>query len=87
MKKPSQPLECLPKGPRLPNLIGVRVGDAVRLTGSSTGGRAELRRAASVAFGFLGLLLADPIVAAIKTALEDLSRRKGGAASAAGHKK
>ena len=27
-------------------------------------------------FGFLGLLLADPIVAAVKTTLEDLSRRK-----------
>ncbi len=28
-------------------------------------------------FGFMGLLLADPIVAAIKTTLEDLSKRKG----------
>jgi predicted PurR-regulated permease PerM len=27
-------------------------------------------------FGFLGLLLADPIVATIKTALEDVSKRK-----------
>jgi len=27
-------------------------------------------------FGFMGLLLADPIVAAVKTTLEDLSRRK-----------
>ncbi|QDP19690.1 AI-2E family transporter [Sphingomonas xanthus] len=29
-------------------------------------------------FGFMGLLLADPIVAAIKTTLEDVSRRKAG---------
>ena len=29
-------------------------------------------------FGFLGLLLADPIVATIKTALEDLSKQKAG---------
>jgi predicted PurR-regulated permease PerM len=28
-------------------------------------------------FGFLGLLLADPIVATIKTALEDISKQKG----------
>ena len=28
-------------------------------------------------FGFLGLLLADPIVATIKTTLEDLSKQKG----------
>jgi hypothetical protein len=34
---------------------GVRVGVAVRLTGSSTGGRAELRRAATWALGILGL--------------------------------
>ena len=31
-------------------------------------------------FGFMGLLLADPIVATIKTALEDLSKRKAMAA-------
>ena len=31
-------------------------------------------------FGFLGLLLADPIIAAIKTTLEDLSKRNGTAA-------
>lgn len=30
-------------------------------------------------FGFMGLLLADPIVAAVKTTLEDISKRKGGA--------
>lgn len=30
-------------------------------------------------FGFMGLLLADPIVAAVKTALQDLSKRKGAA--------
>lgn len=33
-------------------------------------------------FGFMGLLLADPIVAAVKTTLEDLSKRKTGAAKA-----
>jgi predicted PurR-regulated permease PerM len=33
-------------------------------------------------FGFLGLLLADPIVATIKTTLEDLSKQKGLAAKA-----
>ena len=39
-------------------------------------------------FGFMGLLLADPIVAAVKTALEDLSKRKVTAAAApAGGKK
>ena len=34
-------------------------------------------------FGFLGLLLADPIVATIKTTLEDLSKQKGKAKQAA----
>ena len=34
-------------------------------------------------FGFLGLLLADPIVATIKTTLEDLSKKKAGARPAA----
>ena len=34
-------------------------------------------------FGFMGLLLADPIVAAVKTTLEDLSKRKKIAPSAA----
>jgi len=29
-------------------------------------------------FGIMGLLLADPIVATIKTTLEDLAKRKGG---------
>jgi predicted PurR-regulated permease PerM len=38
-------------------------------------------------FGFMGLLLADPIVAAIKTALEDLSKRKLGAPAPATKKK
>ena len=38
-------------------------------------------------FGFMGLLLADPIVAAVKTALEDLSKRKVAAAPAAARKK
>lgn len=33
-------------------------------------------------FGFMGLLLADPIVATIKTALEDLSDKKGAAPKA-----
>lgn len=33
-------------------------------------------------FGFMGLLLADPIVAAVKTTLEDISKRKGGARQA-----
>jgi predicted PurR-regulated permease PerM len=28
-------------------------------------------------FGIMGLLLADPILATIKTTLEDLARRKG----------
>jgi predicted PurR-regulated permease PerM len=32
-------------------------------------------------FGFLGLLLADPIVAAVKTTLEDLSKRRTGKAA------
>ncbi len=35
-------------------------------------------------FGIMGLLLADPIVAAIKTALEDLSGRKAPAGKAKG---
>ncbi|HVF36624.1 MAG TPA: AI-2E family transporter [Sphingomicrobium sp.] len=34
-------------------------------------------------FGIMGLLLADPIVATIKTALEDLSKRRSAAAKAA----
>ena len=38
-------------------------------------------------FGFMGLLLADPIVATIKTALEDLSKRKEGAAPAPARKR
>jgi predicted PurR-regulated permease PerM len=38
-------------------------------------------------FGFMGLLLADPIVAAVKTALEDLSKRKTAASPAAVRKK
>jgi predicted PurR-regulated permease PerM len=38
-------------------------------------------------FGFLGLLLADPIVATLKTTLEDLSRQKGMARKASPAKK
>ncbi len=38
-------------------------------------------------FGFMGLLLADPIVAAVKTALEDLSRRKVEGAPATARRK
>ena len=37
-------------------------------------------------FGIMGLLLADPIVATIKTALEDVAKKKSAAGKAATQK-